>query len=117
MGGVGWYACHDKVMDVHGDKKGFIATTPWKIVVFYSDRGWVLCRPANFPQFGNLNVGHHGLPLEQNLNGFYGGVSVGMCGSFRHDSPVAWRTRPAERLPLERCLPYSRSFGLGSLLF
>ena len=63
IGGVGLYACHDEVIDIHSGKKGFMGSAPGNIFVFNSDTGWDLRRPADFPGFGNLHVGHHRLPL------------------------------------------------------
>ena len=88
IGGVDLYACHDEVVDIHGGKEGFMKSTPANIVVFDSDTGWDLCRPADFPGFGNLHVGHHRLPLGQDFSHLYSDISVEMCGSIGHDSPV-----------------------------
>ena len=99
IGGVGLYACHDEVIDIHSGKERFMGSASGNIFVFDSDTVWDLSRPADFPRLGNLHVGHHGLPFEQNLSRLYSGVSVGMCGSFGHDSPVTRRTRPAEGQP------------------
>ena len=99
IGGVGLYACHDEVIDIHCGKEGFIGSASSNIFVFYSDIGWDLCRPADFLGFGNIYVGHHGLPFGQDLSRLYSGVSVGMRGSFGHDSPVTRRTSLAEGQP------------------
>ena len=99
IGGVGLYACHDEVIDIHSGKEGFMGFAPGNIFVFDSDTGWDLSRPADFPRFGNLHVGHHGLPFGQDISRLYSGVSVGKCGSYGHDSPVTWRTSPAEGQP------------------
>ena len=88
IGGVGLYACHDQVIGIDGGKEEFIGTTPGNVVIFYLDKGWDLCRPASFPGSGNIYVGHNGLPLGEDFSSLYCGVSVGMCASFGHDSPV-----------------------------
>ena len=99
IGGVDLYEYHDEVIDIHSGKEGFVGSAPGNIFVFNSDTEWDLCRPADFPRFGNLCVGHDGLPFGQDLSCLYSGVSGGMGGSFGHDSPVTRRTSPAKCQP------------------
>ena len=40
IGGVGLYACHHEVIDIHSGKEGFMGSAPGNVFVFNSDTGW-----------------------------------------------------------------------------
>ena len=42
-----------------------MGSTPGNIIIFDSDTGWDLCRPADFSGFGNLHVGHMAFPSDK----------------------------------------------------
>ena len=90
IGGVDLYACHDEVIDIHSGKEGYMGSTPGNIVVFNSDTGGTCLGLPIFQGSVVFTWDIMAFPFGQDLSRLYSVISVGICGSFGHDSPVTW---------------------------